>query len=403
MTQQHPTNNSAAVAGVNQSNVRAHNERLVLTLVRRHDSLPASEIALRSGLSAQTVSVIIRALVADGLLLKGTPQRGKVGQPSVPLTLNPDGVYSIGLTIGRHSSELVLLNFLGEEQCSIRHIYSYPMPGKLLEFVSREINNLESTLSQEQASRIAGVGLSMPFELWNWTDKVGAPTGEMDAWRDCEFATRIQELSGYPVHLQNDATAACGAELLFGQGTNLSDFIYFYIGTFIGGGIVLNNSVYPGRTGYAGAMGPMPVTGPNGKLSSLIDCASIYTLELMLRENNIDCAPLWESPDDWSMFGKELDDWIESTGYYLAIAVVSSCSIIDFEAVVIDGACPESIKTRIVAAIEAALDTIDMQGLNRPQVHRGLVGSGARSLGAGTLPITSRYLLDQNLFFQEPS
>lgn len=171
MSQQVSSSGTSETAGVNQSNVRAHNERLVLTMVRRHGSLPASELARRTGLSAQAVSVIIRALVADGLLLRGTPQRGKVGQPSVPLTLNPEGVFSIGLSIGRHSSELVLLNFLGEQQCLIRHTYNYPMPGMLLEFVSREISNLVRILSKDQTSRIAGVGLSMPFELWNWTDK----------------------------------------------------------------------------------------------------------------------------------------------------------------------------------------------------------------------------------------
>ena len=44
--------------GSNQTLVRAYNERLVLSLVRRHVSLPKSEIARRTGLSAQTASVI---------------------------------------------------------------------------------------------------------------------------------------------------------------------------------------------------------------------------------------------------------------------------------------------------------------------------------------------------------
>lgn len=390
-----------AVSGVNQSNVRAHNERLVLTLVRRHGSLPASEIAQRSGLSPQTVSVIIRALVADGLLLKGKPQRGKVGQPSVPLQLNHNGVYSIGLKIGRRSAELVLLNFVGERKKLIRHTYSYPMPDALLNFVEREMANLLADLDVEQVNHIAGIGLSMPFELWNWKDKVGAPEGEMDVWREDNFAERLNVLTQYPVIVKNDATSACSAELLLGQGANLNDFIYFFIGTFIGGGVVLNNSVYPGRTGYAGALSPMLVTGPDGKPSSLIDCASIYTLELMLRENDIDCTPLWSSPDDWSMFGKELDDWIESTGNYLAHAAVSSCSVIDFEAVVVGGACPVSVKTRLIASMDAALNKIDLQGLNKPKIIQGTVGSDARSLGAALQPITARYLIDQNLLISQ--
>ncbi len=395
-----PIDNSA-IGGANQSNVRAHNERLVLTLVRRHGSMPGSEIARRSGLSAQTVSVIIRALEADGLLLRGAPQRGRVGQPSVPLRLNPNGAYSIGLKIGRRSAELVLVNFLGEEQLSIRHTFRYPMPEPLLDFVKNEIDNLKDALTPAQHKLIAGIGLAMPFELWNWTDKVGAPAKAMDAWKDGSFAEQLQTITGYPVQLKNDATAACGAELLFGQGTHLDTFIYLFVGTFIGGGIVLNNSVYAGRTGYAGALGPMLVTGPSGKQSTLIDCASIYTLEQTLNSKKIDSTPLWSSPEDWSMLGRDVDDWIDSTGYYLAVAIISSCSVIDFEAVVVDGACPEPVKTRLISAIDKALDSIDMQGLNRPQLYPGLVGASARSLGAATLPITSRYLVDQNLLFRD--
>ena len=83
--------------GTNQSGMRDHNERLVLSLVRLHGGLSKSDIARMTGLSAQTVSVIMRELERDGLLLKLAPQRGKIGQPSVPMSLNPDGAFFIGL------------------------------------------------------------------------------------------------------------------------------------------------------------------------------------------------------------------------------------------------------------------------------------------------------------------
>ena len=42
--------------------MRAYNERLVLSLVRRHGSLPKAEIARLTGLSPQTVSVIVQVI-----------------------------------------------------------------------------------------------------------------------------------------------------------------------------------------------------------------------------------------------------------------------------------------------------------------------------------------------------
>ena len=100
--------------GSNQVRVRAYNERLVLSLVRLHGSMSKADITRRSGLSAQTVSVIMRALEKDGLLLRGEPVRGRVGQPSVPMRLNPDAVYSFGVKIGRRSADLVLMDFVGK-------------------------------------------------------------------------------------------------------------------------------------------------------------------------------------------------------------------------------------------------------------------------------------------------
>ena len=60
-----------------QNGVRLYNERLALSLIRKHGSLPKAEIARLTGLSAQTVSVIVRQLETDGLLIKETPQIGR--------------------------------------------------------------------------------------------------------------------------------------------------------------------------------------------------------------------------------------------------------------------------------------------------------------------------------------
>ncbi len=109
-----PLADSAALRGSNQSGMRAHNERLVLSLVRRDGALAKSDIARITGLSAQTVSVIMRSLEADGLLLRGEPVRGRIGQPSVPMSLAADGAFFFGLKIGRRSVDLVLVNLLGE-------------------------------------------------------------------------------------------------------------------------------------------------------------------------------------------------------------------------------------------------------------------------------------------------
>src|SRR6056297_292649 len=121
--------------GSNRSGMRAHNERLVLTLLRRLGPTPKAGLARHAGLSAQTVSVIMRALEADGLIVRGEPQRGRVGQPSIPMHLAPGGAYFFGLKVGRRSLELVLVDFLGEVQGRARATHRYPAPDAAVRFV----------------------------------------------------------------------------------------------------------------------------------------------------------------------------------------------------------------------------------------------------------------------------
>ena len=68
----------------------------------------------------------------------------------------------------------------------------------------------------------------------------------------------------------------------------LRDFVYFYIGAFAGGGVVLNGKLYSGPTGNAGALGSMPVPGPDGRPAQLIDVASIAILERALKAHGRD-------------------------------------------------------------------------------------------------------------------
>jgi len=373
--------------------MRDHNERLVLSLVRQHGSLAKIDIARMTRLSAQTVSVIVRQLEAEGLLARLTPVRGKVGQPSVPMVLAAEGAYFIGLKIGRRSAELVLIDFLGNVRAMLQDSYRYPSPRETVEFVRAGIASMRAGLTLEQEQRIAGLGIAMPFELWNWAETAGAPRGVMEEWRDCDIRADIQQMCGFPVYLQNDATAACGAELVFGQAGGASDFIYFYIGAFAGGGVVLNGRLYSGPSGNAGALGSMPVPGPDGRPAQLIGTASLAILEKALDRRGKEASHLWTAPEDWVGEGPEFDAWFRAAAGALAYAIAAACSVIDFEAAIIDGWMPAAVRSSLVEAVRTALEEIDVEGLKVASVREGTVGIHARALGAASLPLSDRFLV----------
>lgn len=378
--------------GANQSGMRDHNQRVVLSLLRRHGSLSKSDIARKAELSAQTASVIMRELESEGLLSRGEPQRGKIGQPSIPMSLNPGGAFFLGLKIGRRSAEVVLIDFVGRMRAMRQRSYPYPTPDEMLDFALDAMAAIRTEMTPDEHRRIAGLGVAMPFELWNWAGHVSAPKGTLEAWRRRDLRADLQAAFEFPVYLQNDASAACGAELVFGQSGTLRDFIYFYIGAFAGGGIVLNERLHVGSSGNAGALGSMPIPGPDGRPVQLIDIASLAVLERQIKASGSDANYLWTSPDDWAGNDPDCSKWVSQAGQALAYAIVAASSVIDFEAAIIDGWMPARVRSAIVKATQGAVSTIDVQGVNVPIIREGSVGVHARAIGAASLPLSERYL-----------
>ncbi|NRB35393.1 MAG: ROK family protein, partial [Rhodobacteraceae bacterium] len=315
------------------------------------------------------------------------------GQPSVPMHLNSDGAYFLGLKVGRRSAELVLMDFMGVLRDRARVTYAYPTPDAALEFAEQNVSRLIDSLPPDARTRVAGLGIAMPFFLWDWAQTLQVPQEKMDAWRHVDLQAALAERVGVPVFLQNDASAACGAELVLGPENAPREFLYFYIGFFIGGGVVLNGAIYSGQ-GNSGALGPMPVADASGQIRPLIEVASLYTLERAVVASGASAGMIWDRAEHWNLPERILSDWIDTAAVGLAHAIVSSCSLIDFDHVRIDGWIPEDVKARLIAQVQEHLAQHSMTGLTRPDIEAGKIGADARALGAATLPLSEKYLID---------
>jgi predicted NBD/HSP70 family sugar kinase len=380
--------------GLSQRGVRDHNERLLLSLIQRHESLPGSDLAKIAGLSPPTVSGILRQLEADGLIERGDPVRGKVGKPSVPMRLAENGAFAFGIKIGRRSADLMLMDFRGCAKGQLKITYDYPVARTVLDFLNGGLVSLSIGLTEDERTRICGIGVAAPFELWNWDEPINAPPQSFRSWKDVDLTAEIARFSDLPVILMNDATAACQAEHTYGRGKEFQDYAYFYIGAFIGGGVVLNNSVYIGRQGNAGALGSLRSISPIGESMQLVDMASIHQLEARLREVDIDTRQLWDDPASWTRLSRYVEPWLLQTAQELAMASLSICSVIDFEAILIDGSFPASLREDLVHRVRRYVATQDTRGLIPPKIETGSIGGDARAQGAACEPIRAQFFLN---------
>ncbi|MGJ8623046.1 MAG: ROK family transcriptional regulator [Yoonia sp.] len=383
-------------AGLSQKGVSNHNERLLLTLLQRHGDMPASDLARLSGLSAPAVSAILKRLESNGLLMRGVPVRGKVGKPSVPMKLAPDGVLAFGVKIGRRSADLLLMDVTGAVRVQKQLKYLSPVAADVFTFVSEGMADIIAGVGPDVADRICGIGVAAPFEMWNWTEPTATNTPEFIGWKDVNITAEIGKFSTLPVSLVNDATAACKAEHIFGRGKEFRDYAYFFLGAFIGGGIVLNHSVFEGRQGNAGALGSLPSVSPMGESKQLVDMASIHLLEARLTEVGIDPGVVWQMPQDWSGITRYVDLWLGQTAQEIAKACLATCSVIDFEAILIDGAMPEDVRAALVERVRRYMVNQDTRGLLSPRIESGSIGANARAIGAACGPILNGFLLNTN-------
>ncbi|MDG0990027.1 MAG: ROK family transcriptional regulator [Yoonia sp.] len=383
-------------SGLSQKGVRDHNERLLLSLIQRHDALPGSELAKLAGLSPPTVSAILRKLESDGLIERGDPVRGKVGKPSVPMRLAANGAFAFGFKIGRRSADLMLMDFRGGSVGQLQFTYDYPMTNDVLSFLKQGLDTLTEQMTQDEKGRICGIGIAAPFELWNWEEPRDEGGGTFRSWKDINLAEEVAGFSALPLTILNDATAACQAEHTYGRGKEFQDYAYLFIGAFIGGGVVLNNSVYVGRQGNAGALGSIRSISPVGESMQLVDMASIHQLEARLREVDIDTRQLWDDPESWTKLVRYVEPWLLQTAQELAKASLSICSVIDFEAILIDGSFPESLREELVARVRRYVATQDTRGLIPPKIEVGSIGGNARAQGAASEPIRSQFFLNTN-------
>lgn len=398
-----PTDVARSMRGSNQRGMRQFNERTVLQIIRLHTAIPKAELARLTQLSTQTVSIIVERLLEEGLLLKQERVRGRIGQPSVPLSLNPDGAFSVGVQVGRRSMEVLVLDFVGHIQHQHVFHYEVPDPDEVLTHVELALKMLRSQMG-ERWGRVVGLGLSAPLFMHQWVDLLGAKAAPVMAkWEGIDLHERVQALTDLPVTFAKDTIAACTAELLQGHGQQLSSFLYLFVGTFIGGGLVLSGHLLPGARGNAGAVGSLPLGIAQGGVPvQLLEKASGWQLEQALIQAGFDPQLVHDDAIIDSRYRPWTEAWLQTAADALAMTIIASTALLDLDAVVLDGSVSRLLLQRLLLQTRQVLESYPVVGIARPsRLEMGQVGAHARALGGALLPLHTQFFPDKDIFLKQ--
>jgi glucokinase len=194
------------------------------------------------------------------------------------------------------------------------------------------------------------------------------------AWRDFPLRARVEELTGLPVSVDNDAKAFALAEGWTGAARGRRDFLAMVVSTGVGGGLVIDDRLLGGASGNAGHVGHV-IVEPDGRLCS---CGAQGCLEAEASGTAI-AAVTGKPPVEAT------PAVVARTGLLVGRAVASVVSLCDIELVVIGGSVALGFGAPFFAAANLELHArarlsfsaaarIVPSGLG---AHGPLVGAGA--------------------------
>lgn len=267
-----------------QSALREANQGRVIRAVRSAGALTQAEIARTTGLSAATVSNIVRELRSAGMLVVTPTSSG--GRRARSVSLAKVTGLIVGVEIGAARLHAVLCDH--EHDILAEETIAYDSAQSVERALRRTEWLVTTVLRQARVDRSAvrGVGVGVPGPIDAGSGRVTAPA-LVPAWAGADIAGLLGSRLGLPVQAGNDANAAALGELLWGAGRGVSDLVYLKLSGGIGAALVLRGEVYPGAAGFAGEIGHITVDdqgricrcGNRGCLETLV--GGPYLLDLL--------------------------------------------------------------------------------------------------------------------------
>jgi predicted NBD/HSP70 family sugar kinase len=350
--------------GANPADSRAFNLRLVFDTVRLQGPISRADLARQTNLTKQTVGVIADDLRATGLLREEGRRTGGIGKPSVQLTVNPDGAFTVGLHLDRDQLTGMLCDLTGQMRLRLQLNAPIATPEvAIVTMVGLVIDLLKQAGIDRKA--VFGVGLVMPGPFG--VDHVG-PTS-LPGWDCVALADALGQRLQLPVLLENDATASAIAESRIGVAGGMQNFCLIYLGVGLGVGIVINGLPYTGTTTNAGEFGHL-IVDPDGRSCSCgnAGCLERYVSMLALGEavqgGRVEVAAMTQLRGQLRPTDPHVQNWLAQAAKPLRLGINALENLFDPEAIIFGGDAPAWL---LDALIERVLPLLPSVRLRRDQ------------------------------------
>ena len=358
-----------------QSSLHRANLERVIRAVRAAGSLTQADIARTTGLSAATVSNIVRELKELGTVEVRSTSAG--GRRARSVSLSSDAGIVVGVDFG-HSHLRVAVGNLAH-QVLAEEAEPVDVDASAEQGFDRAEKLVERllTVAGVDRAKIIGIGLGVPGPIDMTSGTIGS-TAILPGWRGTNPREELAARTGVPVHVDNDANLGALGESVWGSGRGAGDLAYIKVASGVGAGLVINGRIYRGSGGTAGEIGhitldesgPVCRCGNRGCLETFTAARHVLPLLTPIHGPELTMRRVVRLAREGDPGCRRV---IADVGRHVGTAVAQLCNVLNLNRVVLGGDVAE--------AGEIALGPI------RDSVGRYAIPSAARQLtvAAGAL------------------
>ncbi|UZN04485.1 ROK family transcriptional regulator [Cellulomonas sp. S1-8] len=320
----------------------------ILDVIRAAGTISRVELTRATGLTAATISTVVRRLIDEGLVVEAGRAESTGGKPRMLLQLDPAARFAVGVHLDHAGITYVIANLGGQVVARWRRPGTgSDDPRDVVARIAAEISATVARVGVDPA-RLLGVGVVSPGPLSTSTGMTLAPP-VMQHWADFPLAEAIEDAVGLPVLLDNDATASALGEYWSGGVPTGAVCAALYMATGIGAGIIVDGTVYRGRSSNTGEIGHVcvDVDGPRcwcggrgcvevlAGPTAVVARATAAGIALPGRNVTEDFAALARAASRGEDVPMRL---LAESARYLGVAAQALANILDLDLVVLTGA-----------------------------------------------------------------
>jgi glucokinase len=318
---------------------------------------------------------------------------------------NSKADYIVGVDLGgtkilsgvfKHSLELVGTSKLStKSQRGVDEVIK-----RIARCVQDAVDEADLTLKQ-----VAGVGIGAPGSVdFGSGTVVFAPN--MEGWKDVPLKKDLEKALGVPVFVENDCNIATLGVYVAELKSKPRTMVGIFVGTGIGGGLVINGELYSGHNHAAGEIGHMvlDINGPKcgcgnkGCFEALASRTAIFQQikagvkdgqKTLLTEMLGDDLSDLRSGDLRKAIrrgDKFVDRVVENASEYIGIATANLINILNPEVVVLGGGVLEALQDEMMSVItETARDYAMAGTMKGVEIIASKLGDSAGITGGAVL------------------